>query len=83
MWDAIWSDPEAFWLNVANAVLGGIAILALLSIVGAAAIELFGRLRKRGAKSSDTRIHRVPGLGLTMADGGEEINKKDAGASRK
>lgn len=78
MLDVDWNDPETLWLNITNAALGIVTLAALLSVLGAAAVELCGRLKKRFAKARDFRTLYVPDLGLTMADGGEKIDEKDA-----
>ncbi|OGG44021.1 MAG: hypothetical protein A3F84_27835 [Candidatus Handelsmanbacteria bacterium RIFCSPLOWO2_12_FULL_64_10] len=78
MFDVDWSDPETLWLNITNAALGIVTLAALLSVLGAAAVELCGRLKKHLARARDFRTLRVPDLGLTMADGGEKIDEKDA-----
>lgn len=78
MFDVDWGDPETLWLNITNAVLGIVTLAALLSVLGAAAVEVFGRLKKRLARARDFHALHVPGLGLTMADGGEKIDEKDA-----
>lgn len=74
MFGVDWSDPEALWLNVTNAVLGIVTIGALLAVLGAAAIEVWGRMKKRTVVAKDFRVLHVPDLGLTMADGGEKID---------
>ena len=78
-----WSDPQTFWLNVTNAGLGIVTLVALLSVLGAVAVEVYGRAKKRAtAKAPDFHALHVPELGLTMADGGEKIDKEDASSSR-
>lgn len=44
-----WSDPESFWLNVTNAMLGIATLVALLSVLGTVVVELYGRMKKRAA----------------------------------
>jgi hypothetical protein len=70
-----WSDPETFWLNVTNASLGLVTLIALLVVGGAVAIEVLKRVREHVASVARIEPHAmlVPGLGLTMADGGEKI----------
>lgn len=72
-----WSDPETLWLNVTNAVLGIVTLVALLTVLGAAAAEVWARLKKRATEPADLHTFHVPGLGLTMADGGEKVDLKD------
>lgn len=74
-----------FWLNMTNLALGIVTFAALAVVVGAIAWELVAR-RARKVRETDrmdaeliammhpasgTRL--VPGLGYTMADGGEPI----------
>jgi hypothetical protein len=79
-----WSNPETFWLNVTNAALGVVVLLALGGIVAAALSDVFARIRARAAARESVEAHAflVPGLGMTMADGGErktdDEEKKDS-----
>ncbi|MBM4167708.1 MAG: hypothetical protein FJ215_00915 [Ignavibacteria bacterium] len=67
-------DPEAFWLNVTNVALG-IVVLICLGAVGYAVVgEVLDRIRKRALVAADDHATLVPGLGVTMADGGERID---------
>ena len=76
-----WSDPETYWLNVTNLVLGAVVILCVLIMAGGIAHEIIGRMRARrrlGVELEremrllhDDHAFDVPGLGITMADGGE------------
>jgi len=69
-----WTDPETFWLNVTNAALGLVTLIALLVILGGVAMEVVHRLRQRlSVRESDPHLFMVPGLGATMADGGEKV----------
>ena len=74
-----------FWLNMTNFALGLITFAAVLVVAGAVGWELFERKARRTQpvetrdaeakailkSASDAQF--VPGLGLTMADGGERI----------
>jgi len=83
MFDANWSDPQTFWLNVTNAGLGIVTLVALFSVLGAVAVELYGRVKKRATTDApDFHTLHVPTLGLTMADGGEKIDEKGASTSK-
>ena len=66
------------WLNGTNALLGIVAVLALLAVGAAVFHDLMAHLRVRAAERrhfvfDDHSIH-VPELGLMMADGGEPIH---------
>ena len=84
-----WGDPETFWLNVTNAVLGIVTVVAFLMVAGAVFSEVLARVRKRiAAAVGDVHTLHVPALGATMADGGERVavdgksEKNDGGESR-
>lgn len=74
-----WNDPQTFWLNVTNVVLALVTLASVVIIAFGVGQELLGRLRRRIPilrREPDTHALRVPELGLTMADGGEPIDKK-------
>ena len=85
-----------FWLNVTNFALGVITFGAVAVVVSAIAWELVSRRvrRARGESRLDAEMtammhavpdaRLVPGLGLTMADGGEKIaTSKEADSNQK
>ena len=71
-------DPEAFWLNVTNFGLGLLCIVCFFLVVGSVAHELVARRRRALAEvlQFDPHTLRLPELGLTMADGGEPLEKE-------
>jgi hypothetical protein len=86
-----------FWLNMTNFALGIITVLAMLVVFGAVGWDLLVRkvdtARERGKLDLTTLDGELramlqgshslyePGLGLTMADGGERINPAESGTS--
>lgn len=70
-----------FWLNMTNIALGAVVFLAVLLVASALAWEVAGRRKKaRNVANLDKELNAmlhdarlVPGLGITMADGGERI----------
>lgn len=78
-----------FWLNMTNFALGMITVLALVVVFGAVGWDLLVRKVHHGRELGSTDLNRfdedlramlqgshslsVPGLGLTMADGGERV----------
>ena len=78
-----------FWLNMTNFALGIITLLALVVVFGAVGWDLLvlkvhnaRKLRSTDLNSFDEDLRAmlqgshslsVPGLGLTMADGGERV----------
>jgi hypothetical protein len=87
-----WND-QTLWLNVTNVALGVVTLAALLVASVAVATELAARHRHvRDAAALDDELRtifggdspyamQVPGLGLTMADGGEPLNPESAGGA--
>jgi len=73
-----WSDPETFWLNVMNAALGLVTLVALALVVGSVVVEVLEKVRHRIASAVKADVHAllVPGLGATMADGGEKTGEE-------
>jgi hypothetical protein len=77
------SDPNTFWLNVTNIGLGIITLICV-AVVGYGVLqEVLIRVRKRQAIEADDHAMLVPELGLTMADGGERIEKSNLSVSEK
>ncbi len=73
-----WSDPNTFWLNITDIVLGAVTLACVAFVAQAAFREAYARLAKRLPASSPDTPHALilPELGLTMADGGEPIDPK-------
>ena len=80
-----------YWLNVTNIALGAVVILAVLLVVSAVVWETVIRRKKSGDLTSAGEAHEdllpdgrlVPGLGVTMADGGERIHPLPAKSTEK
>ena len=82
-----------FWLNMTNLALGIGTLLALLVVGGAVGWELLARAARKTRETNNldaemwamlhTESHTlsVPGLGLTMADGGEVIESSKTDSS--
>jgi len=83
-----------FWLNMTNFALGMITVLALVVVFVAVGWDLLA-LKFRKAHTMDrideelrAMLHAgshtlsVPGLGLTMADGGERVEPSEAAPSK-
>jgi hypothetical protein len=82
------SDPSTYWLTIMNIALGVLVLAACLAVAFGVVQELAAKRRKSAAASKldrevsdlvasfDGHAFNVPGLGLTMADGGEEHGKK-------
>ena len=72
-------DPKTVWINLTNWVLGFVTLLCVLAVAYGVIEEAFIRLRKRvrAAHPLDDHAFAVPGLGLTMADGGEKLEQEE------
>jgi hypothetical protein len=70
-------DPKTFWLNVTNIALGVITGVCILVLGKSLFQEIVARVRvdKRATAKVDDYSYMVPELGLTMADGGERVDK--------
>ena len=69
------TDPQTFWLNVTNSVLGIVTLVCFIAVTVSAVKEFVERLR--APKTADDHSLYVSDLGLTMADGGKPIDPKD------
>jgi hypothetical protein len=88
MFGVNWSDPQTLWLNITNLALGVVTLSAVLIVAGAVGWELvFKHRRVREPVDIDAELSsmldaasphmlQVPGLGLTMADGGTPVRPK-------
>ena len=70
--------PDTFWLNFTNIALGLVTLACVLVIVGGVARELLVRWQRRAVASADDHAFATPGLGVTMADGGERIDERES-----
>ena len=78
-------DPSTYWLTVTNIALGLVVLACCAAVAFGVLQELAARHRKRVSESQelagilgfgDGHAFNIPGLGVTMADGGEELRKK-------
>lgn len=89
------ANDWTFWLQVMNLALVAVTLLAALVVTGAVGWELWERRthKARAAGTLDAELWAmsradlhtlsVPGLGLTMADGGEKVEPSKAESSEK
>ena len=68
--------PDTFWLNFTNIALGLVTLACVIAIAGGVARELLLRWQRRAVASADDHAFATPGLGVTMADGGERIDER-------
>jgi hypothetical protein len=87
MFGVSWNDPQTLWLNIINLSLGLVTLVCIAAIGYGVFQDVRERLRKRAsARLIDREVvalgsrygghmFDMPGLGLTMADGGEPQEK--------
>lgn len=74
-------ESEMFWLNATNIALGLVVLVCAIVLAGAvlkAVLERSKALKEIDhdmRNLADSHAFEVPGLGLTMADGGEPVQK--------
>jgi len=83
------NDPSTYWLTLTNIALGVVVLICCVAVALGVLQELAARRKKRAEASAFERemaeltayagghAFNVPGLGVTMADGGEELRKKE------
>ena len=83
-------DASTYWLTLTNIALGLVTLICCAAVGIGVAQELVARRKKKLALSKldrevtdlvasygDRHAFNIPGLGITMADGGEELGKKE------
>ena len=91
------ADNWTFWLNMTNFALGIITLLGLVIVFGAVGWDLLVRKAQSAREHGNLDLSTLdgelramlhgshslyePGLGLTMADGGERIDPAESQAS--
>lgn len=89
MFDFISSDPETTWLTVTNIILGAVTLVCCGVVALGIAHEVLSRQRRaREAHAGDALLfddHALSHakLGLTMADGGEKLDKTVIGKANR
>jgi hypothetical protein len=84
------NDPSTYWLTFTNVALGVVTLVCCIAVGVGIVQEVVARRRKAVALSDldrevsdlvstygDGHAFQIPNLGVTMADGGEEIRKKE------
>lgn len=84
------SVPSPYWLIVMNVVLGAVVLICCAAVGIGILKELAAKKKKKAelakldrevadlvASYRDGHAFNLPGLGVTMADGGEDVRKKD------
>ena len=84
------SDPSTYWLTITNIALGVVVLICCGAVAIGVFQEIAAKRKKATAMSQldrevndlvasfqDDHTFHLPHLGVTMADGGEELGKKD------
>jgi hypothetical protein len=83
------NDPSTYWLTITNIALGLVTLICCVAVGIGVAQELAAKRKKKTALSRldgevadlvtsyDGHAFHIPTLGVTMADGGEELGKKE------
>jgi hypothetical protein len=66
---------DTFWLDFTNIALGLVTLVCVLAVVAGVVHELGHRLANR-KRLTDDHAFDTPDLGVTMADGGERIDRR-------
>lgn len=67
-------DPQTLWLNITNLGLGIITLLCVGAVAWGVTQDLVLRWWNAPAAELDDHAFAVPGLGMTMADGGKKLD---------
>ena len=72
-------EPQTMWLNLTNIALGVVTLACIGAVAWGAFVEIAQRIaaKSRVAVEHDDHAFAVPGLGLTMADGGEKHDEPE------
>jgi|WetSurMetagenome_2_1015567.scaffolds.fasta_scaffold45430_2 hypothetical protein len=76
-------DPDIFWLNVTNIILGSITLLCFMIVTYGVMHEIRKRANEKRtnlAKIADDRMF-ISSLGITMADGGKRFDTNQVNGS--
>lgn len=84
------NDPSTYWLTFTNVGLGIVVLICCIAVAVGVVQEVAAWYKKRAAASALDRevtdlaaaytgghAFNLPNLGVTMADGGEEVRKKE------
>lgn len=85
------NDPSTYWLTFTNIGLGVVVFICCLAVAIGVLQEIAAVRKKKAAASAIDRelaglyagghAFNLPNLGVTMADGGEQLRKKERRSS--
>ena len=71
-----WSFPTTGWLDVTDIGIGIVCLVPVILVIAAAAWDAVDMVKRRIEARwpvQDSHTFEIPGLGLTMADGGKPV----------
>jgi hypothetical protein len=82
------SDPSTYWLTLTNIGLGVVTLICCIAVGVGVVQELAAKRRRAAMPGIDREVadlvasygghaFHIPTLGVTMADGGEELDQKE------
>jgi len=81
------NDPSTYWLTFTNIALGVVVLICCVAVAVGVLQEVAARRKRQAAANAFERelaeaysgghAFNLPNLGVTMADGGEEVRKKE------
>lgn len=75
------NDPATYWLTFTNVALGVVVLICCAAVAVGIFQEMAAKHRRRVAASQMDQelahMFEIPGLGVTMADGGDPMREKD------
>ena len=69
------NGSDTFWLDFTNIALGLVTLVCVI-VVAVGVVRELGHRLSRAKKLADDHAFETPELGLTMADGGERVDRK-------
>jgi hypothetical protein len=66
---------DTFWLDFTNIALGLVTLLCVVAVAAGVVRELHHRIARR-RRLADDHSFEAPELGVTMADGGERVDRR-------
>jgi hypothetical protein len=75
MFELNWTNPETRWLVITNWTLFAVTMICIGIVLYGVAIEVLKRVRAHAVEGAE-HMAVLPDLGVTMADGGEKIDKR-------
>ncbi len=78
------TDSDTFWLTITNTILGLVTLICVVAMGSGLYQDVKARVlaRRRVRVTADDHAFVLPRLGITMADGGERIDRRRTSAGQ-